>query len=596
MSQPRPVLAVVCLAVGLTFLSPPTGAAGSSGRTTTHRAASTTIDDRTLVRSKGWQAVKAKKAHRKTLSKATKKGATATTKQAAGSGGSVTFEFGPRRGKAQILVGGKVRKTVSTAARKVQLRAVSVAGSGKVRVRVLLGGKGVFLDKVVLSSKPGPGNPNPPAGPSPYATGAISQVDATAAGAGANGSSVNSAAVSPDGQYVAFWSDATNLSPEATDGLMHLYVKTLATGAIRVVDKSASGVLGNDGGWVSEARVIGWKPTGHEVLFTTYATNLLDGTPLDGSFGPFLMAKDLDDNSVGFIAGGVSDASWAPNAAWIAFSSRYINGCEATCVPNVNSNAQIFAWQVGTANYVPISANAAGMLPSDGTGPLDSVDPSWSPDSTRVAFTSSARELVPGDTNVSRDVFVKTVQTAAIERVSVSAGGAQANNSSDYPVFAPTGNRVAFSATATNLVVGDNNSTADVFVKDLSSGAVTAISVKPNGQFPVSNNGSRMPTWSPDGTKIMFVSQAFELVGTYDKNILDDIYVKDLSTGAMQLVSVLPDGTNGTSTSTLFGMVSSIGAAWAPDGKSVFFLSAATNFAAQDNNAFQQDVFRKFLG
>ena len=60
-------------------------------------------------------------------------------------------------------------------------------------------------------------------------------------------------------------------------------------------------------------------------------------------------------------------------------------------------------------------------------------------------------------------------------------------------------------------------------------------------------------------------------------------------------MSVLPDGTNGSSTSTLFGVVDSSGAAWAPDGKSVFFFSAATNFAAQDNNAFQHDLFRKFL-
>ena len=87
----------------------------------------------------------------------------------------------------------------------------------------------------------------------------------------------------------------------------------------------------------------------------------------------------------------------------------------------------------------------------------------------------------------------------------------------------------------------------------------------------------------------------FELVPNVDKNILDDVYLKDLSTGAVQLVSVLPDGTNGSSSSTIFGLVYSAGGAWAPDGKSVFFFSAATNFAAQDNNAFQQDLFRKFL-
>ena len=119
--------------------------------------------------------------------------------------------------------------------------------------------------------------------------------------------------------------------------------------------------------------------------------------------------------------------------------------------------------------------------------------------------------------------------------------------------------------------------------------------MRANGQFVVSPDGSRTPAWSPDGTRILFTSQAFDLVDRADKNIEDDVYVKDLASQGLQLVSVLPDGTNGTSSSTLFGMVGSAGPAWAPDGRSVFFLSAATNFAAQDNNAFQRDLFRKFL-
>jgi len=589
MSKSRPVLASLCLALGL-LLAPATGVSGAVTPTagqTTDRATSSTVDDRKLVRSDGWRSVTAAQAYRKTLSKSTRKGSTATTKEAAASGASVTFQFGPRRGKAEILVGGKVRKTVSTAAAKVRFGAVRVSGAGKVQVRVLVGGRGVFLDKVVLSLD---------GSASPFATGPVSQVDASATGAGGNGHSVSSAAVSPDGQYVAFWSDATNLSPDATDGLMHLYVKTLATGAVRVADTSASGVLGNDGGYVGEARVVGWRPVGHQLLFTTYADNLLDGLTLNSTYAPFLIAKDLDDNSVGFIAAAVHDASWSPDDAWIAFSSEYLDGCITNpCPGNVNYSSQLFAWQVGTANYVPISADAAGNLPADGTGPLDAADPAWSPDSTRVAFMSTSHELVPGDTNTSGDVFVKNVLTGAIERASVSGGGGQANNGSDNPVFAPNGNRLAFNSAATNLVSGDTNSTQDVFVKNLSTGAVTPISVKPSGEFVVSSNGSRMPSWSPDGTRILFMSQAFELVAGADKNIHEDIYVKDLGTGLLQLVSVLRDGTNGTSDSSLYGLVDSLGGAWAPDGTSVFFFSASTNFAAQDNNAFQQDLFRKFL-
>ena len=272
-------------------------------------------------------------------------------------------------------------------------------------------------------------------------------------------------------------------------------MKTLATGAIRAVDKSEGGVAGQRRRLRRRVPgASGGSPTGHELLFTTYATNLIDGGPLNGSVAPFLMAKDIDDNTVGFIAAGVTDASWAPNGTWLAFSSRYVNGCEASLLrPPLNGSSQVFAWQVATAE-LRADQRQRGRDARPPTGPARWTrgTRSWSPDSTRVAFMSWSHELVPGDTNGSRDIFVKNVQTGAIDRVSVSATGAQANNYSEYPAFAPTGNRLVFNSAATNLVVGDNNSAQDVFVKDLSTGAVTAVSVKPSGEFVFGTNGSRM--------------------------------------------------------------------------------------------------------
>ena len=102
--------------------------------------------------------------------------------------------------------------------------------------------------------------------------------------------------------------------------------------------------------------------------------------PLNSSYAPFLMAKDLDGDSVGF-------------------------------------SVRLFAWQMGTTNYVPVSADADGVLPS-GNGPVDASDPARSPDSTRVAFISMADELVTGDNNSAQDTFVKDLPTKSLQLVS----------------------------------------------------------------------------------------------------------------------------------------------------------------------------------
>jgi Tol biopolymer transport system component len=595
----RLVLLLTSAGLAVSTLAGPVPASGE-------RAAGSAIDDRQLARSKGWQPVKQKQAYRKTLTRGTKRKATLTTKTAATAGGSVTFQVGPRRGSVTIAVGDAKPKQVSTSAKRVGFRSVAFSGTGRVRIAIAKPGKGVYVDKVVLDGGSGPGGGGPggpgggPAGPTAtpaYATGALTQVDASVTGAGANGTDVNSAAVSPDGTRAAFWSTATNLVPGVADGLLHLYVKDLASGAISAVDRSQSGVLGNDGGYTSEGRVVGWLPGTNELLFTTYANNLLDGSILDTSYAPFLMAKDLSDNSVGFIAAGSYDAAWSPNGQWLAFTSRYINGCgDGPCAPTSTFSTQVFAWLRNSTTYVPVSADSSGALPVYSGGPIDADDPVWSPDSTRVAFTSYASTLVPGDTNSSRDVFVKTISNGATSRVSTGPGGAQGNGYSQKAAWSPDGTRIAFASAATNLVVGDNNSYQDVFVKDLGSGAVSAVSVRQDGRFPLGVNGSDAPSWSPDGSKILFSSHAIDLLdGAVDKNTFNDIYVKYLATGAVRLVSVLPDGTNASSSSTRYGLDGTNSAAWAPDGRSVFFLSRGTNLAVQDNNAFEQDLFRKFL-
>ena len=83
-----------------------------------------------------------------------------------------------------------------------------------------------------------------------------------------------------------------------------------------------------------------------------------------------------------------------------------------------------------------------------------------------VVFESYASNLVPGDTNGTRDVFVRDRGTGTTERVSVSSGGAQGNGESAEPVISGGGGGyVAFVSAASNLVPGDTNRRFDIFVR-----------------------------------------------------------------------------------------------------------------------------------
>lgn len=123
------------------------------------------VDDRDLVRTGKWTSKASATAWNKTLSKSKVKGAKLTTKESTASGGAVSFQVGPDRGKAQIFVGGVKKATVKTAATKKKTKVVQFTGSGKVVIKVKSPGKkGVYVDVVALSDVGTPPSSTPPPG------------------------------------------------------------------------------------------------------------------------------------------------------------------------------------------------------------------------------------------------------------------------------------------------------------------------------------------------------------------------------------------------------------------------------------------------
>ncbi len=216
---------------------------------------------------------------------------------------------------------------------------------------------------------------------------------------------------------------------------------------------------------------------------------------------------------------------------------------------------------------------------SGGQGNRENWDASISASGQIVAFSSRASNLVTGDTNGVYDVFVHDRSTGITERVSVDSSGAEGNGESANEAISADGQIVAFNSGASDLVASDTNVAADVFVHDRSNGLTERVSVASSGAQ--GNDWSFAPAISADGQIVAFVSYASNLVAS-DKNVAADVFVHDRSNGLTERVSVKSSGREGNA--------GSYSAAISVDGQIVAFHSSASNLVAGDRNS-ASDVF-----
>jgi len=233
---------------------------------------------------------------------------------------------------------------------------------------------------------------------------------------------------------------------------------------------------------------------------------------------------------------------------------------------------------VGRAQVTQLVSIAA-----DGTSPpngMEYTSVSITPDGRFVAFASAASNLVPADTNLQGDVFVRDRWLGTTELISVSTAGVQGNGGSSYPQITPDGRYVAFMSLASNLVPNDTNNVLDVFVRDRVNGTTERVSLGYLGNEAV--RPCYQPSISDDGRFVAFASESSHLV-TNDTNTTSDVFVRDRVNGTTELVSVSITGVSASGVSAR----PSISA----DGRFVSFDSTALDLDPQDNNGQWADVF-----
>ena len=159
-----------------------------------------------------------------------------------------------------------------------------------------------------------------------------------------------------------------------------------------------------------------------------------------------------------------------------------------------------------------------------------------------MAFSSSASNLVAGDTNPIEDVFVRNLLTGTIRLVSATSSGASGNNRSYNPVISADGRYVAFTSGDNNLAAGDTNASEDVFVRDLVTGTTRLVSSTSIGVS--GNNASYSPVIGADARYVAFHSRASNLVAG-DANGTEDVFVRNLVMATTRLVSATGSGVSG---------------------------------------------------
>lgn len=271
---------------------------------------------------------------------------------------------------------------------------------------------------------------------------------------------------SPNSSYSVFSSDATNLVAGDTNGVDDVFMKDLQTGSIIRISTDSTGVQGNGNSGYFNASSI--STDNRYVVFESAATNLVAGDT-NGRSDIFL--KDIQTNittrvstsSTGTQAGNDSfNPSISANGRYVAFSSLATN----LVAGDTNSVQDVFLKDLQTGVTTRVSTDSSGA--EGGSNSLNSYAyRSISADGRFVTFISYSNTLVSGGTVANRQhVYIKDLQTNETILISRNVLGNQGDNDSGvYGItISPDGQNILFESNATNLVLGDTNSAADLFL------------------------------------------------------------------------------------------------------------------------------------
>jgi hypothetical protein len=349
---------------------------------------------------------------------------------------------------------------------------------------------------------------------------------------GAAGAVASNATGWGEGRFVAFVSDLTSLAPGVSGSIRQVFWHDRYSGDTVLVSAAPNGAEGNGASGAVAISVDGLTVVFESSATNLVAgdnngvTDVFVWSVVGGNLPTSVTRASVSDAGVEGNAASFEPAV-SGDGKVVAFST-YANNLAGTVVGTTNSNV-VRRDLTGNTNTLLSHANGSAS-----EGNFGSSRPSISEDGTRIAFWSYASNLVANDTNGLWDIFVYDT-TNGLARVSLAAGGGERNQGGDgissiaSPAISGNGRYVAYPSWSTNVVAGDTNGFRDVFIVDTqTSGAslnvvrasVSSAGAQANGDSPYGQLDR--VSLSHDATWIAFNTNAtnLEASATSSKNLV----------------------------------------------------------------------------
>jgi Tol biopolymer transport system component len=359
-----------------------------------------------------------------------------------------------------------------------------------------------------------------------------------------------------NGRFVAFSSAATNLVADDENGSNDVFVHNRVTGKTTRVSVRSNG---NEA--VGESSHPSLSSTGRFVAFHSSAA--LVGSDDNGVEDIYVHDREVD--------GASFEPSISGSGRYVAFVSQALD-----LVPEDNADfTDVFVHDRETGKVRRVSVSSSGAQADE-----ESFDAVISSNGRFVAFQSQATNLAGNDALGYNDVFVHNRKTKKTIRASVNTNGEKALGDSTHATLSGNGRYVAFESFATNLVANDENSSEDIFLRDLEAKKTKRISVRSNGDE--AEGSSEAPEFSDNGRYVTFESGAANLVSGDGEAV--DIFLRNLETKKTKRVSAAMDGSEPNNNSYEPSISS--------DGRWVAFYSDASDLVPDDTLGFG-DIFMR---